>query len=176
VSHGWVSNLTTNVIEGPVEWECDPVLVTPEGYPVLQFLYWSAGRNAWVCLVREHTGRAVQAGVVEVTLDMLLGLEASTLAQGWTYNATTGQLAGPVDWGAWPAICTTRLGDRLYEVSFWSKELSLWVMVVAKKTGRQFPAGTIEISLDDVFRVQREVTQGLDVRAAVQKVVGSVPA
>ena len=150
--------------------------MTPSGYPVLQLVYWSAGRSSWVWLVRKPTGRQLPQGVVELTTDQLLGLEGSRLQQGWTYNATTGQVVGPVDWGQFPAICTTQYGDRVYEVTFWSRELSCWVIVVAKRTGRQPPAGTIEVELDDVFRIQREVSAGLDVKAAVQKVVGGVAA
>lgn len=149
--------------------------MTPEGYLLLQLVYWSTGRSSWVWLVKKPTGRQLP-GVVELTLDQLLGLEGSRLQQGWTYNATTGQLSGPVDWGQFPAICTTQYGDRVYEVTFWSRELNCWVVVVAKRTGRQLPAGTVEIELDDVFRIQRELGQGLDVPTAVQKVVGGAPA
>jgi hypothetical protein len=125
-------------------------------------------------LVKRPTGRPPAPGIVELTVDQLLGLEGSRLQQGWTYNANTGQVSGPVDWGQFPALLTTQYGDRVYEVTFWSRELSCWVAVVAKKTGRPALAGVIEVEMDDVFRVQREVTAGLDVRTAVQKVVGGV--
>ena len=144
------------------------------GYAINEVVVWSGLRNQWVAVVQQPTGRRLPEGVVELPLDQAVGLQRGVgmQPQGWCYNATTGKL-DPADWGEWPAICTLQQGDRIFEITFWSGELSRWIVLVAKPTGRQCPVGTVEIGIDDVARIEREVGAGLDLLAAVQKVMAA---
>ena len=150
------------MIGGPFEfWGGPPVQCTAKGFAIGQFEFWDPERNAWIILVREPTKRELPAGVLEITVDEWLRLDSVVgHGHGWTYNATHKQLGGPVNWGDFPPLLTTRFGDRLYEVQFWSHHIQCWVSVVARPTGRQMPTGCVELAADTVYWVMREIHAG----------------
>jgi hypothetical protein len=157
------------------------LFVTPEGYRVQQLDYWSAALGKWVWLVRAPTGRQVPEGVVEITLDEQLGIVSKEGTVGSAYAVTIDHTGKGVtqeipEWVGFPPICTTRFGDRVYQVTFWSAHLHCWVVLVAKRTGRAVVPGTVEVELDDVFRIQRHLATGCDVPTAVQKVLNGAAA
>lgn len=87
---------------------------------------------------------------------------------------SAGGLGGPVVAAMQPASVLFEVqGTPVVRVDMWSHRLNMWVYLVPQRTG-QNPAGTLEVTPEDIETLRQWLEAGWELGAAIQQILGVV--